>query len=745
MNKAIKKSTVLALTAAMLITASSCGGSEPAPQTAPVQQTTAAENNGSETEKAETTEATDAADALDEAVGEAVSGERLKKSLSLSLDASGKMNITRAKHSSNAKMGDDGTWTIFVYICGSDLESEGNAASLDISEMLEASANENVRFVIEAGGANAWGFDNISPDKLTRIVVSGGEAQIVDTQPSRNMGDSKTLSDFLKWGVSSYAAANMGVIFWNHGGGSISGVCFDELNNGDSLSLKDIDAGLLTAFNEMTDKFEFIGFDACLMDTIETANVLATYANYMFASEEVEPGSGWDYTAIGNALAENSSMNGAELGKVTVDSFYDSCVKSGEGNIATLAVIDLSKIDDIVISFNDFAESLYNSCTDNAVLAAVARKVEKADNFGGNNKSEGYTNMVDFGSLVNACSEYADGADKLASAIDSAVVYKKNGSDHKKASGLSIYYPLSIQGSSELSIFKNISLNPYYLSFVDRISKASTGSSYADYSSSVWFEDDNSWSSDFEYEEDDASGIMYNENVSDDYFSYADNAGESQSGNSSVITFEQEAVIDEEGNYYCILDENGLNNTSDISAVLYWSISDDDYVIIGETYDVDVDWETGFVADNFDGYWLSLPDGQPLCLTIAGCDEESVLYTSPVFLNGEETNLRIRQYDDGTTLIEGTWAGIDESGMASREILQLRDGDKIIPIYDTVNGGYYKGDEYVFDSDPEIIYDLLFAGDYTYMFSIYDVFGNYLDTPFVEFYVEEDGSTGFYY
>ena len=85
----------------------------------------------------------------------------------------------------------------------------------------------------------------------------------------------------------------MGVILWDHGGGSISGVCFDEISD-DSLSLREIDTGLLSTMKNagMTDTFEFIGFDACLMSTVETANVLASYSDYMIASEESEPGSG---------------------------------------------------------------------------------------------------------------------------------------------------------------------------------------------------------------------------------------------------------------------------------------------------------------------------------------------------------------------------------------------------------------------------------------------------------------------
>ena len=62
----------------------------------------------------------------------------------------------------------------------------------------------------------------------------------------------------------------------------------------------------------------------------------------------------------------------------------------------------MSKIDDVIISFNDFAKSLYDASEDNSVLSDVIRNITYADNFGGNNKSEGYTNMVDLAGIVNA-------------------------------------------------------------------------------------------------------------------------------------------------------------------------------------------------------------------------------------------------------------------------------------------------------------------------------------------------------
>ena len=64
------------------------------------------------------------------------------------------------------------------------------------------------------------------------------------------MGDSQTLSDFLTWGVKNYPADHMALILWDHGGGSISGVCFDERNNNDSLYLRELDKALATGLRQ---------------------------------------------------------------------------------------------------------------------------------------------------------------------------------------------------------------------------------------------------------------------------------------------------------------------------------------------------------------------------------------------------------------------------------------------------------------------------------------------------------------
>jgi len=47
-------------------------------------------------------------------------------------------------------------WTLMIYLCGSDLESEGSMASMNLEEMCNASIPEDVNVLVETGGSSAW-------------------------------------------------------------------------------------------------------------------------------------------------------------------------------------------------------------------------------------------------------------------------------------------------------------------------------------------------------------------------------------------------------------------------------------------------------------------------------------------------------------------------------------------------------------------------------------------------------------
>lgn len=697
------------------------------------------------------------------------SGDTLGLTMSVNRDT-GELSVRRMALPSRSGKGDAGKWTIFVYLCGTDLETEDASATDDLLEMVEGASGDGVRFVVETGGAKEWQNNTVDAGKLQRYLVENEDIELVDEQKRAGMGRASTLTDFLRWGVENYASEHMGVALWNHGGGSITGICFDETDRNDSLSLRELDASLLSVCGGMGRKFDFIGFDACLMGTFEMANVLATYADYMIASEELEPGTGWDYAAIGRYLGANPDADAVQLGVVACDSFFEACREIEDDEICTLAVVDLSKLDALLVAFNDFAHGMYDAAGDSANSAAIMRSVGKVDNFGGNNKSEGYTNMVDLGGIISACEPYAEGADKALAALKNVVAYSVSGSAHKNASGLSMYYPLKVEGSEELSVFSEICPSPNYISFVDRQSKGSVNADYYDaYDDDEWFDDDGEWNwglldgwlddddygyyDDYDYDSDgggwfwglfddwdddwdDESGGY------DDYWGYYDDY--EQTGESPHITFAVEPHLDEDGSFWFEFDDEGYDAAADVYGLVY-QLSDDgeDLIELGETYDLNGGWDTGRFADDFDGWWISLPDGQNLATYIVEDNDDYTIYTSPVLLNGEETNLRIKlDYSAGKIVIEGAWDGVNEYGAASRTIIKLQRGDVITPLYyayslESDDEFYYYGAEYTFSGAPEVSYDIMDDGDYFFAFCIDDIYGDYYMSDAAYFTVED--------
>ena len=665
--------------------------------------------------------------------GQAIRAERGSQSL----------DIVRTQPA-GAKPGgiDKDSWTIFIYLCGSDLESGGGAATSDLAEMVSMSGGENVRLIVEAGGAKKWQGD-VKSNCLQRFLIEETSIMEVDSVDAADMGNPATLSDFLTWGLKNYPADHMGVILWDHGGGSISGVCFDEKNDYDSLSLRELGSALAGLNDFLWEKFDFVGFDACLMGTLEMANVLASYADYMVASQETEPGSGWEYGSIMEYLEKHPGCDGAELGKALCDSYYASLDKSS-ASTATLSVVDLSKIDDVIQDFYRFSQEMYASGEDQATLAAMSRGIRKAENYGGNNWLEGYTNMVDLNGLVNACAEVTPSAPDVTSSVEDAVTYQVIGEHHSESCGLSTYYPLKVEDADELSTFQQVVVNPSYLSYVDRLAHGATydgGEEYEDYSDDTWFEG-GFW--DWLLSDDEEE--VQNEQQSQDYWGYV----EQHTDESSVVSFAEDPQVDGDGIYWFQLDENGIDNTSSVNGLVY-ELSEDgkNYYALGETADIDCDWETGNVYDGFDGKWLSLPDGQNLCLYIADYDDSSILYTSPISLNGEDTYLRLRQdITSGNVTVEGAWNGIYDNGAADRDAVKISKGDVIVPQYDAFSADdesiedTYEGVKYkVEGKNLKIEYDFLPAGMYSYAFCIEDVYGDYLTTDFINLEVDKRGNT----
>lgn len=544
---------------------------------------------------------------------------------------------------------EEGSWAIYWYLCGSDLESGGGFATGDLSELMEVALPENVYVVIETGGASVWQNDLVDAEKLQRWVYNSEGLQLVDEQPSASMGDAQTLMDFLSFAKENYPADKTAVVFWNHGGGSVSGASFDELYDNDSLTLDEMYAAFTSVWepSETNQPLELVGFDTCLMATVDVANTFSDIAHYLVASEETEPANGWYYSQWVGELAQDPSMDGASLGKIICDAYYAGCEEVGTQDNTTLSLTDLSKIGPLLEAYETFgAEALNAACTDPGFFSQFARVAVQSENYGGNTKEQGYTNMVDLGHMARQSTGILGSAESVLDALNECVLYQVGGQYRTEATGLSCYY--SYNGDVD-----------------DFIGYAGLGAGTA----FKYF---------YAYEltgELDESGMEYIADMDFDALPEVQN----------LTTMDWDGVpvdVDDEGVSFITLGPEANDILAGIGIVLYYVDEESDtMMLLGTDNDMDADWDNGVFSDNFRGVWGGI-DGNLVYMELSFEGDDYNLYSVPVLLNGEEYNLQVA-YDFSAQewSILGARQSIDESGMADKELRLLQEGDEITTIW----------------------------------------------------------------
>lgn len=346
-------------------------------------------------------------------------------------------------------------FTLMLYICGSDLESDkssgGNATS-DIKEILSVKNQpDDINIIIETGGAKAWKSTyGISNKYIERWHVDNNQLIKDESLPQANMGDSNTLEDFLSWGLSTYPAEKVGMILWNHGA-ALEGVCCDENFGGDALTNDECYEAFSNTISE--DKLEWIGYDACLMQLQDIAEYNSFFFNYMVGSMEAEYGSGWAYDKWIPSLYSDCSNTSLYLDKAA-ETFVNQYGNS-KYNDQTLSVLDLSYMDDYLTAWNLLADSISDSIETKQQYLNFEKVINKATKFSRDLEmtefNDGYVydlfDVSTFLSSIKSDSNYdflfyfVDDLNEIISRLVISNYYGKYYS--KPLGGLTFFYPIT--------------------------------------------------------------------------------------------------------------------------------------------------------------------------------------------------------------------------------------------------------------------------------------------------------------
>ena len=376
----------------------------------------------------------------------------------------------RAKRVAPLGGGQD-TVTVMVYMCGTDLESKYGMGTKDIQEMVKADLSDKVNVILETGGCKKWN-NNIVSNETNQIykVENGGLRMLEEDLGAVAMTDPDNLTDFIQYCAKNYPADRNVLIFWDHGGGTLSGYGYDEkFSNSSSMTLTEVDSAL----KKGGCVFDWVGFDACLMATLETALVCEQYADYLIASEETEPGTGWYYTDWLTRLSENTSVPTVELAELLIDDFVETSTAASARAQVTLSVIDLAELRGTVPpAFRAFSTST-TELLDGDDYARVSDARAGARQFAQSSR----INQVDLIDLARRVGTTEGTA--LADALSGCVKY--NNSTVSRAYGVSIYFPYESLSSMNgaVSTYDQLGMDEEYTKCIQSFASMEQGGQIA--------------------------------------------------------------------------------------------------------------------------------------------------------------------------------------------------------------------------------------------------------------------------
>ncbi|MCD6290349.1 MAG: hypothetical protein J7M34_07585 [Anaerolineae bacterium] len=265
-------------------------------------------------------------------------------------------------------------WTVLLYMAGDNgrifdskygkvslMAEMTSAGYVDLEEAQKVGSTDEVAILAQ--------FDTITEgDRTYRLEIQRGGTtmdHIVEVIDETNCGDPRTLTDFIVWGMHRRPAEHYMLVIWNHGMGwkdddiyasvrSVSratrplvggrarplfrttgqkimaipdpqtrGIAADDTSM-DFLTNAELKQAIANAEQTTGQRLDIIGMDACLMAMAEVQYQLRDLADYMIASQEVEPMAGWPYTSIMSHLTARPEMTPEEFGRTIIEEYLRS-------------------------------------------------------------------------------------------------------------------------------------------------------------------------------------------------------------------------------------------------------------------------------------------------------------------------------------------------------------------------------------------------------------------------------------
>ena len=347
-------------------------------------------------------------------------------------------------------------WTLLVYLNGhNNLDRFG---AININQMEEVGSTDRLNVVVQWASQRGGNTKRLlvqkdfKPSQVTSPIVQ-------DMRRKVDMGDPKSLVDFVRWAHENYPAKHYMLDIWNHGSGwhryqvknSEGGfqpmdISWDD-NTGHHITTEQLGKSLADIATVIGHKVDIYGSDACLMAMAEVASEMAKSVQVFAGSQEVEPGAGWPYNTFLKRWAAQPDADAAQVSKFLAEEYLASYSGGENGTQSvTFSSYDLNHLDALNAAVTELGNSL---------MKLTPLEKSRAINAIRDTQNFTYDEYGDFGhfvvnmrkeGLLNAGSQRS-----IEKAMDQFVITNQVSQAYHSATGVSIWLPASANAYNSYS------------------------------------------------------------------------------------------------------------------------------------------------------------------------------------------------------------------------------------------------------------------------------------------------------
>ena len=297
----------------------------------------------------------------------------------------------------------------------------------DFSELVSSDSNINYIVLQDRNNSKA-SYYQVGKNHEKTLLHALGEI---------NMGSANTLKDFLSFGKKYFPAKRYIVAFYDHGAGWM-GACWDITSKNDNLTVPEISE----AFDNFG-KVDIALFTApCLMASLEATYQLRNSVEYYVGSEDLSMFVFWKgmLDKFDNFVKGNPKISTDELAQEIINLHEENKNAFGYGVYISMSAIQLSKVSEFVLSFNNIAEY-------------YKENLSKFENFTSQNIKRYVSEYADLSGLMGELQRNETDENvkimlnNTIARLNECVVAECHGDSSYDSNGLNIYFPTSIINS----------------------------------------------------------------------------------------------------------------------------------------------------------------------------------------------------------------------------------------------------------------------------------------------------------